>query len=115
MSTDALWSAQAQGHSQSWAPFQLAGGGTELELQRKLDTEGLTTSAQPASTAEQRTGKGTQARDSSAACTGLREAGHGEEPRFLWTEGLHAQGSLHLILIAWHGCCCFFFFFFFFF
>lgn len=71
MSTDALWSAQAQGHSWSWAPFQLAGGGTELELQRKLATEGLDTSAQPASPAEQRKVKWTQARGSLAACTGL--------------------------------------------
>lgn len=38
---------------------------------------------------------------------GLRGAGHGEEPCILWTKGLHAHGSLRLILIAWHGCCCF--------
>lgn len=51
----------------------------ELELQRKLATEGLDTSAQPASTAVQRKVKWTQAEGSSAACAGLRGAGHGEE------------------------------------
>lgn len=66
-----------------------------LELQRKLATEGLATSAQPAG-------------GSSAARIGLREAGHGAEPCLLWTKGLRAPGSLRLILIAWHGGCCFF-------
>lgn len=65
-----------------------------------LATEGLATSAQLISAAEQSKGKGTQARGSSAAYTGLPGAGHGEELSFLWTEGLHAQGSLRLILIA---------------
>lgn len=35
-------SAQAHGQSWSWAPFQLAEGGVDLELQRKPVTEGLT-------------------------------------------------------------------------